>query len=261
MRRELIVSAGIHVTILVVAVIGFDWFSDDPLIDLDVVEIEFVDEIEEESQAPEEEPAPAPEPEPVRQAEAPPPTPVAVPEPRERPKAEPEPEPKPAPRVIPNVTPRAKPRPPSRLNTSRLAALLDKRQEETEKETATDSSAEPRPDIKIKPNRSQMDVARITAGVEQAIRAQIERCWSAPAGASYAETLIVRIQIYLRPDGSLARLPKILDERRMQQDQFYRAAAEAARRAVQKCAPLDLPRENYDVWREVVLNFDPSRML
>lgn len=258
MRRELTVSAGIHVAILVVAVIGFDWFSDDPLIDLDVVEIEFVDTIEEETQAPEEQPAPEPEPEPVRQAEAPAPEPIAVPEPRERPKVEPEPKPKPRP--IPNVTPRAKPKPPSRLNTAALAALLDKRQEETEAE-AKQKPTEPRPDIKINENRSTLDVARISAGVKQAIRSQIERCWSAPAGASYAETLIVRIQIFLRPDGSLARLPKILDERRMQRDQFFRAAAEAARRAVQKCAPLDLPRENYDVWREVVLNFDPSRML
>lgn len=259
MRQELIVSAGIHVAILLVAVVGLDWFSDDPLIDLDVVEIEFIDTIEEESQAPEEQPAPEPEPEPVRQAEAPQPEPIAVPEPRERPKVEPEPEPEPAPRVVPNVTPRAKPKPPSRLDTSRLAALLDKRQEEAE--PTPDRQVETRPDIKINENRSQLDVARISAGVEQAIRAQIERCWNAPAGASYAETLIVRIQIYLRPDGSLARLPKILDERRMAQDQFFRAAAEAARRAVQRCAPLDLPRENYDVWREVVLNFDPSRML
>lgn len=137
--------------------------------------------------------------------------------------------------------------------TSRLAALLDKRQDETK--------AEATPDTKINENRSLLDVARISAGVEQAIRSQIERCWRAPAGVSYAETLIVRIQVFLRPDGSLARLPKILDERRMEQDQLFRAAAEAARRAVQKCAPLDLPRENYDVWREFVLNFDPSKML
>ena len=253
MRRNFTVSAGIHAAILVVAVVGLDWFSDDSLIDLAAVEIEFVDTIEEESRAPEEQSMPVPEPESVRQVEAP--ALIAAPAPRERPKVDP------ARRVIPNVTPRAKPRPPSRLNITRLAALLDKRQEEIEAEETPNQGPEPRPGIEIKDNVSQLDVARILAGVEQAIRAQIERCWSAPAGASYAETLIVRIQIYLLPDGSLARLPKVLEEQRMVQDQFFRAAAEAARRAVQKCAPLDLPRESYDVWREVVLNFDPSRML
>jgi len=142
-----------------------------------------------------------------------------------------------------------------------LAALLDKRQEEIEAEETPNSGAETRSGIKIKDNASQLDVARISAGVQQAIQAQIERCWSAPAGARSAETLIVKIQISLRRDGSLARLPKVMDEQRMVQDQVFRAAAEAARRAVQKCAPLDMPRESYEVWREVVLNFDPSSML
>lgn len=259
MRDSIVASALAHALILVVAAVGLNWFEDD--VDIyDSVEVEFVDseELERRARAPEPKAEPeqrekrAREPERVTEDE------VALaseaPEPRERPKV------RPVRRDVPNVQPRSKPRPPSRLNTSRLKALLDKRQQEADEQAASQprkSSA----DIKVRSDRSEFEVARIVAGVDQAIRSQIERCWSAPAGARYAETLIVRIRIYLRPDGSLARLPEILDSARMDSDQSFRAAAEAARRAVQKCAPLDLPKDSYDVWRDVVLNFDPSRML
>lgn len=259
MRDSLAASAIAHAVILIVGAIGFNWFEDD--LDIyDSVEVEFVDsaELEREARAPKpkEKPEPRERPAPSREpvAEDAVPLPNTAPEPPERAEAQP------VRRDVPNVKPRAKPRPPSRLNASRLKALLDKRQQEADERAASEDQKSSE-DIKIHSSRSEFEVARIVAGVEQAIRSQIERCWSAPAGARSAETLIVRIRIYLRPDGSLARLPKILDDARMDADPSFRAAAEAARRAVQKCAPLDLPKDSYDVWRDVVLNFDPSRML
>ena len=81
------------------------------------------------------------------------------------------------------------------------------------------------------------------------------------SGASYAETLIVRIDIRLAPDGSLIGQPDIHDKNRMKSDNFFRAAAEAARRAVQRCTPLELPEAYYDEWKDIRLNFDPSKML
>jgi colicin import membrane protein len=39
-----------------------------------------------------------------------------------------------------------------------------------------------------------------------------------------------------------------------------RAAAEAARRAVVRCAPYTLPAEKYDAWADVIVHFDPSEM-
>jgi hypothetical protein len=46
-------------------------------------------------------------------------------------------------------------------------------------------------------------------------------------------------------------------------DDFYRAAAESALRATKnpKCQPLPLPLDQYDQWRNMVLNFDPKDML
>ena len=39
-----------------------------------------------------------------------------------------------------------------------------------------------------------------------------------------------------------------------------RAAAEAARRAVSRCAPYNLPADKYEAWADVIVNFDPSEM-
>jgi hypothetical protein len=44
-------------------------------------------------------------------------------------------------------------------------------------------------------------------------------------------------------------------------DRYFRSAAEAAQRAVLKCAPLKLPVEQYEIWKEIKFNFDPSKML
>ena len=39
-----------------------------------------------------------------------------------------------------------------------------------------------------------------------------------------------------------------------------RAAADAARRAVIRCAPFNAPADKYEAWADVQFNFDPSQM-
>ena len=39
-----------------------------------------------------------------------------------------------------------------------------------------------------------------------------------------------------------------------------RAAADAARRAVMRCAPYNAPADKYEAWADVQFNFDPSQM-
>jgi hypothetical protein len=43
--------------------------------------------------------------------------------------------------------------------------------------------------------------------------------------------------------------------------EFYRTAAESALRAVRKCVPYELPKEKYELWREMELYFDPKEFL
>ena len=60
-----------------------------------------------------------------------------------------------------------------------------------------------------------------------ALRAQIARCWSIPAGARDAENLIVEIRVEMNPDMTVRRAD-IVDKARMNRDPFYRTAAESA---------------------------------
>ena len=112
--------------------------------------------------------------------------------------------------------------------------------------------------------KSQQERAspRMTMSEIDTIRFQIQQCWSVPLEVRHAEDLQVQIRIFLNPDGSLAKAPQIVNSLRMQHDEFWRSAAESARRAVLKCSPLkNLPPEKYEHWREITLTFDPKEML
>lgn len=96
-----------------------------------------------------------------------------------------------------------------------------------------------------------------------AVRRQIEACWNLPAGALNPEDLIVQVWVALNPDGTLQQAKVIDDNGRANYDPFYRAAAEAAIRALlnPRCAPLKLPPEKYYQWKTMTINFDPRQMM
>ena len=97
-----------------------------------------------------------------------------------------------------------------------------------------------------------------TADLPSAIKAQVEPCWSVPAGARDVGPLKIQIHLELHADGTLAAPPEIIDDGRMADD-FYRRVAESARAAVQRCTPLKLPPESYARWRSSVLTFDAQQ--
>jgi hypothetical protein len=110
---------------------------------------------------------------------------------------------------------------------------------------------------------SQSRVSQASA-IEQnamvrAIQEQMSRCWRIDAGARDADSLIVEIRVKLNPDATV-RDATIVDFERMFTDSFFRSAAENARRAILRCSPFTLPANKYEVWRELTLRFDPSRM-
>ena len=89
-----------------------------------------------------------------------------------------------------------------------------------------------------------------------------DQCWNPPSGALDAGSLRVTVSMYLTPEGSLARPPQAEDYSSMTGPQ--KVAADSALRAVRMCAPysdLNLPKEMYDQWREIKMNFDPSEMI
>ena len=105
-------------------------------------------------------------------------------------------------------------------------------------------------------------VSKLTITQEDAIKAQIFKCWNIPIGLPYNENLTVKIRVKLSPDGSLIS-SEILDQVRINtagQD-YYKILAESALRAVKLCNPLKVPSTDYERWKEMQLNFDAKEML
>ena len=132
-----------------------------------------------------------------------------------------------------------------------IAALLDKR--DAAKTGAKASSR----DASLGTSRGN-SAGKLSQSEMDALRAAIERCWSVPAGLADAEDMRVTITMQLTPDGMIEGRPNV--EATGGESGARRAFAGSARRAVQKCAPYSLPKEKYDSWSEVVVNFDPSQM-
>ncbi len=97
---------------------------------------------------------------------------------------------------------------------------------------------------------------------EDILKKQISKCWSIPLGLPYNENLLVRIKLKLKPDGTILET-EILDHERLNMpgQGFYKVLAESTIRAIRSCQPLKVPNDNYEMWREMIINFDPKEML
>jgi outer membrane biosynthesis protein TonB len=193
-----------------------------------------------------------------------PPMPKAMPTPPvPQPQAEPQPEPPKQAEAEP--LPKAPaPRPPPRLKTKpeqdeqkktfdvdKVLALLNK--------VAPSQAAAP--DAPDAPHTVRGFGAQnaMTADLVDALRSQIQPCWSPPVGAPHPERLIVTVDLFLNPDGSVAQPPQLLAN---SSDPYFEAAKEAAVRAIYTCAPYKLPADRYAEWREIKpFIFDPRQMM
>lgn len=100
---------------------------------------------------------------------------------------------------------------------------------------------------------------------EDAIKNAFIPCWSPPAGAKDAASLVVRIRVKYNATGTLVSAE--LDPRlkgRYNSDAFFRAAADAGMRAVNHptCNPLkNLPAALYPKLKDRFIVFDPRTMM
>lgn len=90
----------------------------------------------------------------------------------------------------------------------------------------------------------------------------VQPCWNVNAGGRYAESLVVKLRVFVNRDRTV-RDAVILDKLRYASDSHYKSAADAARWALlnPKCSTLNVPPEKYDTWKRFIFVFDPSQML
>ncbi len=219
-------------------------------------------------------PRPEPEPEPEIAPE-PEPEPEPLPEPDAKPEPKPEPEPEPEPEVakaIAEAKPERKPEPPKPPDplASVLKTLEDLKQQAPVNEPEDEKPASDEPSfedqiaeaLKVTSTKKADPSKPISISTIEAVRERIRPCWNLQAGAKNAEELIIEIRVDMNPDATVGNAA-IVDIDRAFSDQAFRAAAESALRAVKnpRCQPFPLPLDQYQQWRTMTLNFDPSGML
>jgi hypothetical protein len=91
----------------------------------------------------------------------------------------------------------------------------------------------------------------------QRIRQCVQSKWNLLAGGEQAQHTLVKIRLRFNPDGTLAGPPVIMNP---QNTPYFLAVSDSAIRAAQACEPYSLPPEKYDLWKDIVLNFDPRDM-
>lgn len=196
---------------------------------------------------PVEEAAPPPEPTPA------PPKPVAKPVPPPKPTPVPVPKPTPAPPAPPKAAP-AKPAEPKPEKGKPKAAALG------------DDFLKGIPASKTQGKGEVARAATVSAeamnGLIALIRSQIKPCYTVPAGGADSQSIVTRLRLRLRPDGSIQVAPEMIGQLGVtpSNQAYSRQMAEAASRAVQRCAPLKLPPELYEGWKDFILRFDPRQM-
>ena len=102
---------------------------------------------------------------------------------------------------------------------------------------------------------------------EDSLIAQIATCWSVPIGLPYSEDLVVRIKLYLEPDGIVKKI-EILDQpfnfsgtTNESSKEYFKTLSESVIRAIKLCSPLKVPESGYDKWKELIIKFDARDML
>jgi outer membrane biosynthesis protein TonB len=256
MKSSLAVSAGLHIIFMLFLYFGLPiLFTPLPShhnpVPFEIVDIADLTNTRIKDQ---EEPVqpPAPQPAPVPKQQAAPPQPA----PKVEEKVEPLAMPKPA----------EKPKPPQEAKPKTedfdklLKDMTKVKPQEAAKvpDTKTDAKQPPAEAKSLAPALSN----RLSITEEDALRRQISSCWNMPIGARDAQNLIVEIVIDVNPDRTVQHA-EIVDQSRAASDSFYRAAAEAALRALKnpKCTPLELPVDKYEQWKRIDFTFDPRDML
>lgn len=278
-KGALLKSTLFHIALFTVTAFGMPFIAKETLTVTPPINVEIltIDEISQtnriappqpKKEQPKPEPAEPPKQE-VKQMTADLPPDLATPKPPEIQEVDdvpppPEPEKKAAEKKAKPKKPKAKPKAPEPKKTQedQFASLLKNLTPDETKTSIPDENQKTSEN-----NGSQLSQIatlsnKMTISELDALRQQIAPCWNVPAGSKYAENLVVEVRAVMNPDGTVQRA-SILNQSRYNQDSHFRAAADAAIRALRnpRCQPLKLPAEKYNEWKTIVINFDPREML
>ncbi|MEM7493734.1 MAG: cell envelope integrity protein TolA [Pseudomonadota bacterium] len=140
---------------------------------------------------------------------------------------------------------------------------------QSERETRK-RTPEPRPEPKSEPllanNRPKPQTLRRGAGertantarLEALLYSYVEPCWSGVDDLPNPSQLNIRMRADLDETGNIINLRLVEPARRPIGRDPMGIAIDRGLRAVRKCAPYKLPRDDYSEWREIRINLGPA---
>ncbi len=258
--RSLYYSGGLHLAILLLAIFGLPNLFDsdmDPepiVVTLEALPISKISNVKP-VDAPIVKPKPKP-PTPTRVEKSTPPVEQKKPAPKENPlKVQDKNAP---PEKKQEDKPKEKPQ-----NKDELDAILKSVREQAQQTENKEAPKKPTENVQEAGSKSDNYDPTIPLSISEldAIKNQIARCWSPPAGAKDDYTLQVTVKVQLSPDGTILQKQLSMESQlKAQTSSFYYAAARSALVALTKseCQRLEnLPGDKYGTWKEMELTFDP----
>jgi hypothetical protein len=140
----------------------------------------------------------------------------------------------------------------SDFNADDIAALLNK----------TDPSAggtkRSTQEASLGAKKATQGASKLSMSEMDALKSAIAGNWNVIPGMEGMNEVRIKVHMKLDEDGNIVGQPEV-EATGGDNDSTRRALAGGAYRAIMKSAPFStLPKDKYDAWNEVVVNFDPS---
>ena len=97
-----------------------------------------------------------------------------------------------------------------------------------------------------------------TASLQAAMRRQIYTCWRGVSDLPKEDQIDVQMRITLNRDGTLKGNVELVSPRSRPIGRSG-IAVDVALRAVRKCAPYQLPEDDYDLWKDINVTVSPTQ--
>ena len=144
------------------------------------------------------------------------------------------------------------PKPQPKFDASKIAALLDKR--DPQRMAAAGAEINTVPGLGVSTGTALM----LSASELDALKQRLMALWNPPIGAQNAQQYQVTIRIRFKRDGTLSGGPLVLTSGSGPQ---YEAMRDSAVRAVFVGQPYTMLRpDHYDIWKEIDFTFDTTQM-
>lgn len=139
----------------------------------------------------------------------------------------------------------------SDFNADDIAALLNK-------QDPSNGGAKSSQEVASLGAKKATGGSKLSMSEMDALRSAIAGNWSVIPGMEGASEVRIKVHMKLDPDGNIIGVPEV-EAIGGTNEATRTALASGAKRAVMKSSPFtNLPKDKYDAWGEVIVNFDPS---